>query len=58
MNSFNVEGVIMPVFARGSQENTESGKQYNFLMEEDYIQYYILRVTARIKNLEKRSSNR
>ena len=47
----------MPVFsltgARGSQENTEAGKQYNFLTEDEYY-----RVTAKIKNLKKRSSNR
>ena len=62
MNSFNVEGVIaMPVFSLtgASQENVDVGKQYNFLMEEDYCtQYYMKGYRARIKNLEKRPSNR
>ena len=61
MNSFNVEGVIpIPVFSLtgASQENAEVGKPYNFLMEEDYTQWYMKGHRARTKNLEKRSLNR
>jgi len=41
-----------------SQENAEAGKQYNFLTEEDYTQCYMKGYRTRIKNLEKRPSNR
>jgi len=61
MNSFNVEGVItMPVFSLtgANQENAEAGKWYNFLLEEYYTQCYMKGHRARIKNLEKSSSNR
>jgi len=59
---FNVEkGMItMPVFSLtgASQENAEAGKQYKFLTEEHYTQYYMKGHRARIKNLEKRLSNK
>jgi len=62
VNSFNVEkGMItMPVFSLtgASQENAEAGKRYKFLTEEDYTQYYMKGHRTRIKDLEKRSSNR
>ena len=62
MNSFNVDkGVItMPVFSLtgASQENAGAGKWYKFLTEEDYTQCFMKGHRTRIKNLEKRSSNR
>ena len=61
MNSFSVEGVItiMLVFSLtdASQENAETGKQYKFLMEEDYTQCYMKGHRARIKNLDLRTGN-
>ena len=61
MNSFNFEGVItMPVFslAGTSEENAKAGKRYNFLTKEGYTQCYMKDYRARIKNLEKRPSDR
>ena len=61
MNSFNVEGVItMLVFSLtgASQENAKAEKWYNFLTEEVHTQCYTKGTQSRIKNLEKRSSNR
>ena len=45
-------------FTGACQENADVGKQYNFLMEKDYTLCYMKGHRARIKNLEKRSSNR